>query len=923
MEEGMIIPGLDGGPILLSREQESCINFKGNRTQLVVKGVAGSGKSIVLMAKAKKIVETFSPGVKNEMAVLSYTNSLSKNASDYLDPRGQMRDFATICTFDSYIWTVIRLIRHLEGYPAGEKVSDEERENILAAILKKRGRKSDHRFYRFRDEHDLAKKVAFWSDEIEWMMGLGITEKDWATYIRTPRTGRGHSVNMDDDDRREAFAIYKNYTQTLKEEGLYERMQMHIFVSKHVGEIPDNLRFNHVFIDEAQDFPLIDMRIAIGLARKDIMIAMDANQRLYKHYWKMSDLGIGVTPRYLKQSFRCTAQIDEFAEALRIKNEGFLDQDDICAHVAPAYQGDKPLVIETEDEENERHVILYLVREFLKDPRGTTAIILRTREEVDQWSEYFASKSIKHDIIKGKDKNWYREDTYSPRKPGLKICTINSAKGLEFHHVILPGFTNGRYPAFLGNRPPGMSEDEWVAYYRNLAYVAMTRAKINLVVTFYGNPSQFLDEIVEGCSGEELMTVNPEDNIFNYIHSSDLFTGNETLDLYDIVDCGSVKKEMIQNGPALNNQHPVDRTNQVSTKTFSELLTAAKSGDADYMYTVGHAYDSGDGVEINRKEAIRWYALGSELGDADCLLSYSKTLWDGAYVEKDERKSMALLVKSAEIGNPEAQFILANRLSKGECCNIDKDRALELYETSAKGGYLKAIEHLCEISEPKEEGSDESGYRAWLQKGSDLGSPECQYRLGLVLKSEGNPTTAFDLFKMAAYKNHVKAQYEVGKSYLNGEGTEKNEEQGQIWMRRAERTSDSLIDLRDVMLSSESTSKQNEYDERTSSDDSSKSQSGTSESENTGVHLYSGPTRSNNRRISRNRFGKRDELLELLDSNSVRYKDERLEKGRIMVYWHEELRNLEPMIKKMGYRMNVPRSSGQSGKAKWVKIERM
>ncbi len=68
------------------------------------------------------------------------------------------------------------------------------------------------------------------------------------------------------------------------------------------------------------------------------------------------------------------------------------------------------------------------------------------------------------------------------RTSGLHLMTIHSAKGLEFENVYLPGFEEGILPheKSLAEGDQGVEEE------RRLLYVAMTRAKKALTVTYCG-----------------------------------------------------------------------------------------------------------------------------------------------------------------------------------------------------------------------------------------------------------------------------------------------------------------------------------------------------------------------------------------------------------------------------------------------------
>lgn len=96
-------------------------------------------------------------------------------------------------------------------------------------------------------------------------------------------------------------------------------------------------------------------------------------------------------------------------------------------------------------------------------------------------------------------------------KDGVWVGTVHAAKGLEFDHVILPGWSDGVFPSgrivrFLkvaDGSDEAMQAAEDLEEERRLAYVALTRGKKTVVITsteFYQGeadlrPSRFLGEI--------------------------------------------------------------------------------------------------------------------------------------------------------------------------------------------------------------------------------------------------------------------------------------------------------------------------------------------------------------------------------------------------------------------------------------------
>lgn len=83
-------------------------------------------------------------------------------------------------------------------------------------------------------------------------------------------------------------------------------------------------------------------------------------------------------------------------------------------------------------------------------------------------------------------------------QPGIRLITVHQAKGLEFDHVFVPGMVEDGFPSYYAKRDGNIEEE------RRLFYVAVTRARVGLVLTCHGtnergwqrHPSRFLDDAV-------------------------------------------------------------------------------------------------------------------------------------------------------------------------------------------------------------------------------------------------------------------------------------------------------------------------------------------------------------------------------------------------------------------------------------------
>jgi len=98
----------------------------------------------------------------------------------------------------------------------------------------------------------------------------------------------------------------------------------------------------------------------------------------------------------------------------------------------------------------------------------------------------------------------------------VNLMTIHMAKGLEFDHVILSGTSEGLLPHQMSYGTKEGLEEE-----RRLMYVAMTRAKKTLAITFTKLPSRFLYEIP------------PELTEFKHLHGTSRELPDEDIIYYD------------------------------------------------------------------------------------------------------------------------------------------------------------------------------------------------------------------------------------------------------------------------------------------------------------------------------------------------------------------------------------------------------
>jgi superfamily I DNA/RNA helicase len=112
-----------------------------------------------------------------------------------------------------------------------------------------------------------------------------------------------------------------------------------------------------------------------------------------------------------------------------------------------------------------------------------TAILAFTNRQVNDWRDRLADAGI----------GCVRLDDYHGRSiPGVKVGTYHRAKGLEFERIFLPAL-DASFPYGDRNDP-----DEIISK-GSLLYVAMSRARDRLHISFSGAPSMYLEPVKEYC----------------------------------------------------------------------------------------------------------------------------------------------------------------------------------------------------------------------------------------------------------------------------------------------------------------------------------------------------------------------------------------------------------------------------------------
>ena len=478
--------------IILTKEQRSCVDYVGDkRKDLVIRSAAGGGKSLVLLERAMRYLKDAKVnGNRRAIAIFTYNQVLAACLKEWMRLTSSDEAYIMVGTLHEYLGFVYDRIPKSKWDKLGNPAYLRVKENLLTETLNE---------YAERIGNDKYKRwgTRFWSEEFSWMRTMNIFyREDSDRYFPLKREGRGHTHHMDQIDRRAAFEMFCLLREKLKAKKCYDddpkSDERILYLTHNDTLIPDALKFDHVLIDEAQDQSLAKMIALRNLARQDLTICMDVNQRIYEGRWKFKDADLNVQSKILSYPFRCTGQIDALAESLKEKNQAVIPDEERVKHVAPTAVGEKPEVVCCKNEEEERRYVIALVKKWMQDdPLHTIGIMCYKNKAVEKVAGWLSQEHIEFQFIRlGKDEKYNKVFDFSIRKPGVKLCTMHTAKGLEFMRVILPQFYQGMVPQSWA-----CSDEEEMMRQRSIAYVGMTRAMHQLSIVYNGRKSQFINEM--------------------------------------------------------------------------------------------------------------------------------------------------------------------------------------------------------------------------------------------------------------------------------------------------------------------------------------------------------------------------------------------------------------------------------------------
>ncbi len=472
---------LEQQKINLTKGQEKCVSFV-PEGDLLIRGIPGSGKSTVLLERARFLQ------MKNSGTVLflAYNKSLTTYIRQLSLKSGDQPVEAS--TFHQW---GIHLLKEL-GVKNARLIGDKHLEVMKYAFYTVRKRYVDASFPKMSSEKNQARQlIKFLMSEISWIKGNGIKSRD--DYMNILRSGRGNQIKVSKEHRKTIYDVLEKYNEMLSSPQ-YRSIDFDdvaLLLDRYAGEIPDDKKPDHILVDEAQDLTIMQLKAISKLAKKSLTIGADKGQQIYHRNFSWKDIGIDVTKgrsKFLNETFRSTQEIIRLAKDFQKHDETLLKDENYTETVLPGASGQIPILVESDSLDKEVNTVVTLVERYQNNfPDDTIGVIGQSSKRLEKFSEALDEAGIPWIMVK--------EDETDMLTPGVKLVSYYSAKGLEFDHVIVTNLKKGFLP--YKSPTPGIDEEDHLAAERRKFFVAMTRAKYTLTISAVRPFSTFVEELDE------------------------------------------------------------------------------------------------------------------------------------------------------------------------------------------------------------------------------------------------------------------------------------------------------------------------------------------------------------------------------------------------------------------------------------------
>ena len=458
---------------------------------LIVKGTAGSGKSLVGLHRInyffnRRNTSLFSEEKECKILVVAFNKvmiyQLQHSFEEIRDRDVKMRDvkFTNIDKIMSSACSKAALEKNYELV-----FGDFETKLAINLFNTQRNKYSNE----------------FILDEFNWIRNNLINTKK--EYLEIIRLGRGKR-RLNKEDREYIWGLLKKYRERMLSQNKIDYLDACILALKK-NNFSNFLDYNHIIVDEAQDLSKLKLMFITSLNRlnleKDensLMFLYDSSQNVYDDSWlgygrSFSSIGLDVKGKIkkLEVSYRTTRQIHQAANSLisYYKEQNLDKETELNPVFAGNEEGINPITFNFNNKEDEIETFVSIIKNLTKKGYDykDIMIVAFTNNDLKELDNSLFREKIPAHILTGDgiEKNRIK---LSDNK--IKLLSVNNAKGLESKVVFI---FNTEALSYI-NKNEEKDEDEVQIRNTKKLYTAMTRAQELL---FISEDEKYIDKIDE------------------------------------------------------------------------------------------------------------------------------------------------------------------------------------------------------------------------------------------------------------------------------------------------------------------------------------------------------------------------------------------------------------------------------------------
>jgi hypothetical protein len=456
--------------VFLHPNQRALVNRTFNGPARVA-GSAGTGKTVVALHRAVHMARQ-SPGERVLLTTISdpLARALEQKLTVLLASTPHVREQIEVLSIDAVVKQLARRI----GVPAALPLDPLLLEKLM--LVEQRN------VPRFNLEFLLGE----WHSVVDaWHI------RDWEGYRTFKRLGRMRRLN--EAARRDIWQVMEHIIVAIGTNGGRTSAMLFSEVTRQIAMQP--ARYAAVIVDECQDLTPYHLRFLAALMTDrlgGLFFSGDTGQQIFQTPFSWRSVGVDIRGRssLLKINYRTSHQIRRLADTLLDDEIADVDGNpEARGGTHSVFSGPKPEFIQAPTIIAEAQAVAEWIRQRIGSgiPAHEICIIVRSQAQLARAQAAAQESGAAYASL---------DDNLAVQPGKIPLLTMHMAKGLEFRSVVIMACDAdvipdmSRFVSEDANEIQALNASE-----RQLLYVAMTRARDELVVSSAGLQSEYIVDL--------------------------------------------------------------------------------------------------------------------------------------------------------------------------------------------------------------------------------------------------------------------------------------------------------------------------------------------------------------------------------------------------------------------------------------------